>query len=560
MTQTFQPRICSYYKGSCTHVSENPRSLLDLSEVIRHKIYLYAGSISNASIRLVSRGGEYFFASRYEDLQAYLESEFNLFCTNIGVPIIFLHKDSASAGIYTYIKFRSVSRLVSFDIARCLCSYNEIVVDGLYLPRSLALFKDLRRDLLRWIRRFTLVLKQSHRARGVTLIRKAADPIIHMQNHAACPDQSQGFQTTYAELIRCLASSNIANFALICDVEDEATARLLLKPVESLKLSRCTIRISGMRNSVLEDSARSTVLRATGEDARKQPFLFLNLPTELRQLVLSFTNLVTPYREVQWSPETHFILEDWVRRRGSPCAWGDFCSTQYSVFPKCVCWKPPVPIFLVCKTVLQDARTIFYGCNRFIVSPPYHESMSMSARQDPLEASIFLTQIVPQDSLRHLRDLEILFPCTGYGASGISAQVLSEWSEVLQRVGPHLKKIKLGLYFGVENHPDPLRIRTNDLQSSLWRLCEVHKQILLPLSQLQCIESVFISAWSTFDHEQWPHDKLEEYFRHHEEDLRTLILGTESGCSGSDRTLRLTSRWLSEMYDYVGDEGPTFNG
>jgi hypothetical protein len=508
----------------------------------------------------VFRADECFFAPRVEDLQAYYEPQFNLFCTNIGVPFIFIHKDSASAGTYTYIKFRSVSRLVSFDIARCLCLYNEIVVDGLYLSKSLALFKDLRRDLLRWLRRLTIVLKRSYRAKGVTPNRNAPDPAFQMPNHAPCLKQFEGFRTTYEELIRCLASSNIANFALICDVEDEATARVLLKPIENLKLWRCTIRISAGRNTVLEDIARSTVFRATGEDARKHPFLLLDLPIELRQLVLSFTDLVTPYREVRWSPETNFILGDWLRRRSEPCALGDFCSTQYSVYPKCVCWRPPVPIFLVCKTVLQDARATFYGSNRFIVSPPYCDSKSISVRQDPFEASIFFMQIIHHDSLKYLRDLEILYPCTGYGTAGISAQVLSEWSEILQRVSPHLKNIKLGLYLGVENHPDPLPVRTDNLQSSLRRLCEVHKQILLPLSHLHCIDSIFISAWSTFDHEQWSRDKLEQYFRHHEKDLRTLILGTKSSCPGSDKTPRRTSRWSSRMYDYVGDDGPIFNG
>ncbi|KAI0849909.1 hypothetical protein F5Y00DRAFT_261015 [Daldinia vernicosa] len=100
---------------------------------------------------------------------------------------------------------------------------------------------------------------------------------------------------------------------LICDVDDEETAYLAVKPLRYLHtLSSCEIRLSNKPNSRLENIARKAALHALGQRPLKQPpesFPFLRLPLEIQLEILEYTDLVTPLNHVQWTSLEKYHLQ-----------------------------------------------------------------------------------------------------------------------------------------------------------------------------------------------------------------------------------------------------------
>jgi hypothetical protein len=86
----------------------------------------------------------------------------------------------------------------------------------------------------------------------------------------------------------------------------------------------------------------------------------------------------------------------------------------------CTCWAPPGPtLFLVCRTLSQEARYVFFSRNRFIILDyqarqvwrlPDSPSEGNSYPLERFAASEFLSDVVPASALAHLRFLELVFP------------------------------------------------------------------------------------------------------------------------------------------------------
>jgi hypothetical protein len=542
-----QSRICSYFKPICSHASREPTTFLSLPEHVRHQVYLQAGFVADASIRLVVTKGALFFCTEFFDRPAGNLDLSDLYSRWNGVP--FACSNLEQAELDAYFDLRLVSRDVDADLVRCLISNNDILLDRRdILENALAVLARSPLGLLHWLRRLIVVLD------GTITDRMEYSRLDKTLVHTSTSRKLKNFRPAWEKLIQLLAmlpSSSKLDLKLACNFENTTIARLILKPLEQLRVAKCTIQLSGKRNPVLEDIAREAVLLSTmGNTCTQGCFRFLDLPTELRQHILSFTDLVTPSREIMWSPSTKFNLNDREELGWYPCSRHGFCTTQMFVFPGCSCWQPPIPIFLVCRTMLQDARTVFYSSNRFIIAPPYSYGKPPTFRRKRFEASKFLTLIVPEDSLASLRDLEILFPSKDYSAVGIHPGLLDEWENVLRYAAPRLRKLTLSIYLGVENHPWPNTSYTGNLQASLQALCEVHKQIVRPLRQLRCLDRFFVTAWSSFNHEQWPRAKVEQYFREHAKNLETSVMGSTYDSEARGKTQRCTSKWLADMYKY----------
>ena len=140
---------------------------------------------------------------------------------------------------------------------------------------------------------------------------------------------------------------------------------------------------------------------------------------------------MTPLCEIEWSPLEGFRLRYSTWRCGGvgkcepsihyACqfrnCWegshdGCFCRHCHAAFkPECHCWSPPTSLFLVCRTLLQDARAVFFLRNRFVI---IHTPDFVEPAPPRLEASIFLTGIVPRSAIHFLRDLEFIFPLLAY--------------------------------------------------------------------------------------------------------------------------------------------------
>ncbi|KAI1320341.1 hypothetical protein F5Y16DRAFT_85175 [Xylariaceae sp. FL0255] len=188
-----------------------------------------------------------------------------------------------------------------------------------------------------------------------------------------------------------------------------------------------------------------------------QPFRFLDLPVEIRQLVFSYTNLVSPCRRIQWSPDVGFsapvpfcACEDGIICReehihhalkfhkcDAQFTWTDarrvmpFCQQYSSGYSsRCNHKQSPLALFLVSRAVYEEAIRFFYANNRVVIVPSdqpqytvFATSEASLGQQEERETVEFrhLTYIredatglflnrINQSSISLLRQLEIVFP------------------------------------------------------------------------------------------------------------------------------------------------------
>lgn len=79
-------------------------------------------------------------------------------------------------------------------------------------------------------------------------------------------------------------------------------------------LAGCSIRLSGRRDRELSKLAEQKIQMLTGSwpprTTTSKPFRFLELPTELREHILAFTDLATPWHEMEWNPSGGMYWRD----------------------------------------------------------------------------------------------------------------------------------------------------------------------------------------------------------------------------------------------------------
>ncbi|KAF1824813.1 uncharacterized protein K489DRAFT_142132 [Dissoconium aciculare CBS 342.82] len=297
-----------------------------------------------------------------------------------------------------------------------------------------------------------------------------------------------------------------------CDVVDVETGKLALRPFlteESPYMAKCNIRLARSKNEALRQLAQVAVqrivcpkmLRNTFRHGRSKhgapnnnSITFVDLPAEIRLLILGYTDLVAPENEIEWSS-----YRGWYIRRGSggnneafcclvhlhPIAEdksdtsddahlpaykkdnytrqycreklggrGCFCKsrhTVYSSYSESSCWAPPTPLFLVNSIVRRDALKVFFSRNRIVVWPSESLDHAWERRHSRSHISSFLSEVVPKDALRHLRYLEVVF------SEHLKGDELVEWKRTIEGIKPHLVSSSLALkIFFAAGPPDPL--------------------------------------------------------------------------------------------------------
>ena len=254
------------------------------------------------------------------------------------------------------------------------------------------------------------------------------------------------------------------------------------------------------------------------------PFRFLALPPELRQKILQYTDLVTRWREVEWNPhhalyysrakDIHHATEvpdslygnaniaknQALWRPEHLSSWfcwertlhrGCFCKSYHAAYSsavQCKCWAPPTPLFLVCKLMREDAMQVFFSHNRFVIAPECVGPEKIGVVETSpvrLPISIFLSDVVPTEALRHLRFLDIYFPAFGdelpcdYCPAGSPEQL--DWIDILESVKDKLSlpNLTLRVSFGVhpEDNPDacwgPFRRHMSGRQGQDYKNCYI---------------------------------------------------------------------------------------
>ncbi|KAL2190531.1 hypothetical protein L209DRAFT_762724 [Thermothelomyces heterothallicus CBS 203.75] len=298
--------------------------------------------------------------------------------------------------------------------------------------------------------------------------------------------------------------------SVVCDIdpghpEARPLAELVVAPILLLPpghLRKCNIRLAMTPDGRLQQLAKDAVCRSCGIATDPLPLppnadpILTALPRELRLRILEYTDLVTPTRQVMWSgqdraysvfafaysdrgiaDENHraqffrcWIGEDLAPEPPSP---GCFCRRHHAAFsPACKCWAPPGPsLFLVCRTLYEDAQYVFFSKNRFTVhdykiSPPWALPFVEDCEEDELPpkypypnerfaASHFLREIVPAPSLAHLRFLELVFPPYRPGSwPETHHPAMQDWRATIDWLRPRINTRRLTLQLAVSNVGD----------------------------------------------------------------------------------------------------------
>ncbi|KAG8158494.1 hypothetical protein KVR01_011616 [Diaporthe batatas] len=339
-----------------------------------------------------------------------------------------------------------------------------------------------------------------YRNASPTVPGKADPPLdLHQAKSKALLDEWK----SAAEHISRHIGTDRLELCIVCDMgpDDLEGAKEVLEPLKLFpRLRNCHIRLSRDPSPQLQRMAYDMVLKSRGPllpdevegFSQTKPRIgsrLLALPRELRLHILSYTDLITPWKEVEWSRECnddgkYLVISPgcsavergpcnprlhhgcqfwecwWAHNRLSKPGIGCFCKLRHAASSStCICWTPPTALFLVNRTLLHDAQVVFFSGNRFVVhdfqfklpwSTPgrsTHEWQELEEDEsgiqlegpglseyhsDQLAPSMFLRKKVPHQMLRELRELEFVFPPyvpTGWPGEGHRA--IADWAETL---------------------------------------------------------------------------------------------------------------------------------
>ena len=105
------------------------------------------------------------------------------------------------------------------------------------------------------------------------------------------------------------------------------------------------------------------------------------------------------------------------------------------------------------KVVLEEAREVFLGANRFVIVPEGGGELTsrdiVDRSPERMHAATFLTQVVPRVALRHLRLLEVVFPPFRTPWMLTHEPAYQQWQEAIEVLQDHLTlpTLTLRIYF-----------------------------------------------------------------------------------------------------------------
>ena len=196
----------------------------------------------------------------------------------------------------------------------------------------------------------------------------------------------------------------------------------------------------------------------------------------------------------------------WQRAEGNI---GCLCSAAHSAFwVERRCWRLPTALFLVSKAVLEGAREVFLGANRFIIVPEGDGSRRtptidvVDRSPERMHAAIFWTQVIPRGALRHLRFVEVVFPPFRMPWMLAHEPAYRQWQEAIEIVRDHLTlpALTLRVYFADKfPYDDPSShslFRDTMTKEQAMEIYKSYMRVLMPLQRLKGLSKLFVHlAW-----------------------------------------------------------------
>ncbi|PTU24801.1 hypothetical protein P175DRAFT_050882 [Aspergillus ochraceoroseus IBT 24754] len=254
------------------------------------------------------------------------------------------------------------------------------------------------------------------------------------------------FITEWKRFCRCLARS-IPEFRLrlsvVCDVDNYDLAAAVIQPLKDLPvLAGFSIRMYPEFENDYHKKLLPLVCNLSKEMTSRpissmpvSKVIWFEMPWEIRQRILEFTDLVAPY-DLVWVPKygfnpsyeisypNHCFVCDSVQNK----RFGFLQRSGVFSF-ECSCWKFPLPLFLTNRQMHEDATRIFYSSNHFKVAS--HSVLLCRQYWYDLETPNAVHQLVPfvdsvpNHALKYIRSIQFLLdPISGY----------EQWDDTVNRL------------------------------------------------------------------------------------------------------------------------------
>ena len=217
----------------------------------------------------------------------------------------------------------------------------------------------------------------------------------------------------------------------------------------------------------------------------------------------------------------------------------------------------------------DDAERIFFRSNRFIVRPTDGPFVIPETAPSRFEASLFLRSAVRSSALRHLRDLEIIFPPfeTDYCPHNGLAHL--DWSQTLDWARDKVSQSALSLRIHVANH-HKAGYTVGYYHAQLTKkqgveMLKTYLRILEPFAQWTELRRFHLHlswpwSWTPFffDRVKSEPDFGDVKDRWTTDAVRNATLGTHYDAMGLSQYESKQSQWLEEEGIQLADVGFVF--
>ncbi|KAI1290577.1 hypothetical protein F5Y03DRAFT_388774 [Xylaria venustula] len=510
-------------------MEQKPTSFLDLPPKVRQRIYQYAGVTISGKI----------FSIYPEGIQL---------AWNYIVP----------AELRLATRLLQTCKAIRVEVESILYSNNLFAITEPYLEVGLDVVKRMTPKQCRSLRNLYVQLHTNYGGHS--------EPIA--------PERIAAWKATALHVLSHVDPKSLT-LNIVCDTGDSKETHAVLEPLLAFSgtLKAFGLRISSKPDHLLSSFAQKAVARieAKFEVPCNQSFRFLDLPTEIRLQILKYTDLVSPYNQVEWDSErgfhvlnptrncflstyvNSFLKDSNYRDQGSdphdkkylalrlfcckmkfPYMIGDFCKRYCSAYSSfCQCWMSPAPFFLVCRTMYEDSICVLYSCNRVVITPPggrFDVPLGPNYTPTRLEVARFITRHTYPRVLQHLRHLEVVFPeLDPFCCLDLSSPFYLDWRFAIDHLRQYgkLHALTITVHISLDStkrNPWIGYPRKTEWSHTLDGRPRPDVQLLLPLQNLQGIHGLFIHLdwiwyWNSFPKLLWIDWNVEHRLQQRPRDL-----------------------------------------
>ena len=217
------------------------------------------------------------------------------------------------------------------------------------------------------------------------------------------------------------------------------------------------------------------------------------------------------------------------------------------------------------KAVLEIAREVFLGANRFVIVPEgggdwvtCRDVVDRSPERTP--AAMFLTQVVPRNALRHLRFLEVVFPPFRTPWMLAHEPAYQQWQEAIEMMRDHLNLpvLTIRVYFAdrlpYDHHSEP-SFRDTMTKDQAMEIYKSYMRIVMPLQGLKGLSKLFVHVawpWEWTQRGQWRRrvheDAVEREVRDVEARLERIVMGVGYENERAGKGELGESQWMDDGY------------